>query len=221
MSHDDTNERVNARIAQLLGLADGLKQNPHSLTWVLANQAVQGQAFLVGAANVIGFVTGSHGVHWERSQTLLADPRLANGVPWKSIGAMQGVLSALKDDVAHGLLGDIRLQDFAVAFDDFLDQAAEYHKAGKIIESAVLASAVLEDVMRRIAERYGVAASSLEDTINALTKKEVFTPVLAKRIKAWAGVRTSAFHAKWEELDLPAIGEAIRGIRGLIDEHLT
>ncbi len=218
---EDTNERIQARIAQLLAQAGGLTPSSATGQWVTAPQRPAGEAFLTGAVNLVGLVTGRAGAHWDSAQRVLTDERFKNGIPWQAIQSMQGILSALQEDMAQGLLTDLRLQDFAVAFDDFLDQADVYHRAKKLQESAVLASAVLEDVMRKIAEKNEIADSSMEDRINALVKKGVFTSLFAKRVKAWAAVRTSAFHARWEELDLPGVGEAIRGIRGLIDEYLV
>jgi uncharacterized protein YutE (UPF0331/DUF86 family) len=124
-------------------------------------------------------------------------------------------------DRARGLLTEVAYQIYAETFDDFLDQAERMHKGGSLEGSSVLAAAVLEDTMKKIAGKNNVQpAPGLEETINALVAAGVFTGVFAKRVKAWAGVRTAALHARWDELDLKAVGDLIRGTRELISDYL-
>jgi uncharacterized protein YutE (UPF0331/DUF86 family) len=61
---------------------------------------------------------------------------------------------------------------------------------------------------------------SIEPLIDELVKAGVFTPVKAKRIKAYAGVRNHALHAEWDDFDSRDVGEMVQGIRELIDEFL-
>lgn len=63
--------------------------------------------------------------------------------------------------------------------------------------------------------------ATLEPPINDLVAADVFTAITAKRVKVWAAVRTAAFHARWDEIDLRSVGEAISGVRDLIDGHLA
>lgn len=121
-----------------------------------------------------------------------------------------------------GLLTKLEDQVVATAFDDFLDHASQYHRAGKAKEAAVLASAVLEDTIKRIATKSGVGTSgqSLEPLIDELCKSSVFTPVKAKQLKFFAAIRNHALHAEWDKLDIKDVGAQIAGVRELLDEHL-
>jgi hypothetical protein len=176
--------------------------------------------WMVESGNLIALVTGRKGVHWEQTEALLQE------IPTKSITdtreyRMLGLLSATRDDLKRGLLKEIRYAIYAETFDDFLDVAATYHKGGRKIESAVLASAVLEDTMKRVAQKNNIDDSgSLDPLIDRLKAADVFTPVQAKRMKVYAGVRKHAFHAEWEELDLRDIGEMISWLRELVATHL-
>lgn len=192
-----------------------------STIWVVQGQQSAARAFLTAAANLVGLITGERGVHYQEAQKVLANEHLERGVPISAVTAMRGILFATKEDFEHGLLTSIAYQSYAITFDDFLDHAADLHKEQKLVESAILASAVFEDVMRRIAERHDVHEKNMEQRIDALAKKDVFTGPYVKRIKSWSAVRTSAFHARWEELDLKTVGAAIAGIRELIESHLT
>ena len=91
-----------------------------------------------------------------------------------------------------------------------------------ITESAILASAVLEDSLKRLAIKNGIAVEgvSLDPLIDELTKIGIFTPVKTKRMKAGAGVRNSALYAEWEKLDLKDVGTVIELVRELLDGYL-
>jgi hypothetical protein len=55
----------------------------------------------------------------------------------------------------------------------------------------------------------------------AVSEEAISARFKAKRVRAYAGVRTSAFHARWGELDLRAVGEAVTGIRELVEHYLS
>lgn len=61
---------------------------------------------------------------------------------------------------------------------------------------------------------------SLETIIDELTKKNICTPVKAKRIKGYSAIRNKALHAQWNDFDIRDIGELIKGTRELIETFL-
>jgi len=61
---------------------------------------------------------------------------------------------------------------------------------------------------------------TLDPLIDELVKAGVFTPVKAKRVKAYTGVRNHADHAEWDAFDIRDVGEIINGTRELIEEFL-
>jgi uncharacterized protein YutE (UPF0331/DUF86 family) len=132
------------------------------------------------------------------------------------------LLNSAYDEWQYGLLKDIQYIVAAETFDDFLDHAASYHKSNKVIESSVLASSVLEDTIKKIANRNGLQGEgkSLEPLIDELARENVFTAVKAKRVKSYAGVRNHALHAEWDKIDIRDVGEMIRGIRELVENYL-
>jgi len=143
-------------------------------------------------------------------------------VPTVVFHKVLGLLTSAKQEWDRGLLRQIEYIVTAEAFDDFLDHASLYHKGNKKVEASVLASAVLEDTIKRIAKKNGIDTSgrSLEQLIDELVRANVFTAVKAKRIKGHAGVRNRALHAEWDEFDIREVGYLIEGTRDLIDEFL-
>ncbi len=152
----------------------------------------------------------------------MSNDQLQNGIPLSVVEKVLGLLQSVQLEAQAGLLTKLEDQVVATAFDDFLDHASDYHKSGKIKEAAVLASAVLEDTVKRIAIKSGIETAnlSLDPLIDNLTKLDVITQVKAKRLKAYAAIRNHALHAEWEKLDLKDIGAQISGLRELLDDHL-
>jgi hypothetical protein len=111
----------------------------------------------------------------------------------------------------------------AVTFDDFLDHGVEYLKHGRKDEAAVIAGIVFEDTIRRICRVLAISEKGvpLDTLISELAKQGVITALEAKRARAAAGLRTSAAHARWEEIKLGDVAPAIELTKELIGAHLA
>jgi hypothetical protein len=107
-------------------------------------------------------------------------------------------------------------------FKGFLDHGAEYLKDGRKNEAAVIAGIVFEDRIRRICRVLEMAEDGvpLDALISELTKRDVLTALKAKRARAAAGLRTSAAHARWEEIKLGDVDPVIQFTRELMSAHL-
>ncbi len=190
--------------------------------WVDSHLLPEVQAWITSAANIVSFTTLPGSYFREELERITKSGELASGAPWALIQKMHGLLHSLKEEAEHGLLR--RLEDvvMATAFDDFLDHAEAFHRANKAREAGVLAAIVLEDTIKRIAAKNSVngAGLTLEPLVDALVKASVFTPVKAKRVKAYAGVRNPALHAEWDKFDIRDAGELISGTRELIEHFL-
>ena len=204
--------------------ADGSKKvNPKSYEyWVPKVRVPEFRSWLASASNLIHFISPS-GTHLAKEcDNLMTTDDLKRGVPSDVLVLMLGLLRGTKDDWEHGLLGKIEYIVAGATFDDFLDRAAEYHRGNKKIEASVLASAVMEDTVKKIAQKNGLATEgkTLDPLIGELVKANVFTPVKGKRVKAYAGVRNHALHAEWDKFDISDIGQLIEGTRELIESYL-
>jgi hypothetical protein len=122
------------------------------------------------------------------------------------------------------LLTTIENRAIAVTFDDFLDHGAEYLKHGRKDEASVIAGIVFEDTIRRICRVLGVTENdvALDTLISELTRRDppVLTALKAKRARAAAGLRTSAAHARWDEIEVGDVGPVIELTKELIGVHL-
>jgi hypothetical protein len=191
--------------------------------WVDTTLVSEAQSWIASSANLISHVALSGSYFVAETDRITKDDELRRGASWTLLLKMQGLLVALREEAAHGLLGKIEYTIVATTFDDFLDHAADFHKGNKVREAGVLASIVLEDALKKIAAKNGLtpAGMTLEPLIDDLTKAGVFTSVKAKRIKGYASVRNSALHAEWEKFDIRDVGEVISGTRELLESHLS
>jgi uncharacterized protein YutE (UPF0331/DUF86 family) len=208
------------RISQLINAGRSLHSRSRGDYWMADVTAAQG--WMASAANAIQQVTSPGSFYRQELDRLMANDELRSGIPEHIIAKVLGVLESVHSEAQAGMLQRLEDQVAATAFDDFLDHASDYHKSGKLREAAVLASAVLEDAVKRVGAKNQAktAAVSLDPLIDDLTSRGVFTAVKAKRLKSYAGVRNHALHAEWDKLDLKDVGAMISGVRELLDEHL-
>lgn len=191
-------------------------------SWVPEKRIPEFRSWLASASNLIHFVVLPKMPLAMECDLLMEDPYLKQGVRSKILVLMLGLLTGVKDEWDHGLLGKIEYIVAGATFDDFLDHAAEYDRGNKKVEAAVLGSAVLEDTVKKIAQKNGIqtGGKTLEPLINALVKANVLTSVKGRRVKAYAGVRNHALHAKWEQFEISDVGELIKGTRELVENYL-
>ncbi len=81
------------------------------------------------------------------------------------LSVMQGlaVIRAAKDDYEQDMLFDTRVVIAAEVFDDFLEQADHLHNQGYHQAAAIIAGAVLEDGLRKLCDRKGMAQPQERD----------------------------------------------------------
>ena len=177
------------------------------------------QAWVASVANLFRIIATPDTYFHQESERILQDADMRRGVPYHVVQKLLGLLDSVLEEIQNGLLKKAEYIFVASTFDDFLDHAEEYHKAGKKIESAVLSSAVFEDSVRKLSTKSGVkeASVALDALIDALVKLNVITPVKAKRIKGYSAIRNKALHAQWNDFDIRDVGEMIKGTREILE----
>ena len=177
------------------------------------------QAWIGSTANFFRLIATPDTYFHQECTRVIEDKQLSGGVPHHTIQKLTGLLQSAAEEMKAGLMRKAEYVFVSITFDDFLDHASEYHKAGKKLESSVLASAVFEDAVRKLAQKHGISESgrSVETLIDELMKSGALTSVKAKRVKGFGGVRNKAFHAQWDEFDIRDVGELINGTRELVE----
>lgn len=192
--------------------------------WIPERSIAEYQRWIASSANLINLLVTQDSTFGQECAKILGDKNSTStdGITSRMVQKIYGLLSSARDEWQRGLLRKIEYLVAAETFDDFLDHAHAYHKGNKKIEASVLASAILEDTVKKIAKKNGLESKGipLETLIDEIVKAGTFTPVKAKRVKAFSGGRNHALHAEWDEFDIKDVGNVITGIRELIDTFL-
>jgi len=136
-----------------------------------------------------------------------------------------GVVRALCEDYVGGYMQTVEELVHAGVFDDFLDMAHELLAKGYKDPAAVLGGSVLEEHLRKLASRAGVAISvgdkpKKSDLLNAdLVKASVYNVLEQKGVTAWLDLRNKAAHGHFEDYDSAHVDLMLQGVRGFLTRH--
>ena len=191
-------DEITNRFAELAAEGDGLAgrmpRDQHGYQyWLREEQVALYNAWLLSSANLIQIAAPPASHFVTESTALLNETKNQTGIMTNTVSKMLGVLKLASTEWTAGLMRAIEYIVAAATFDDFLDHAAEYHKGGKKVEAAVLASAVFEDAIKRICAKHKIPTSgkSVDPLIDDLAAAGVLTGLKAKRAKAHAGLRNT------------------------------
>jgi hypothetical protein len=142
------------------------------------------------------------------------------------VAQLAGVLRGLRADVAAGYMASVEELVHAAVFDDFLEMAAELASKGFHSPAAVLAGSVLEEHLRKLAAKHGIAIvdgkgrpRSVEVLGVDLVKTSTLSEPERKIVQAWYGQRTEAAHGRHENVISDQVGSMIPGIREFMIRH--
>ncbi|MFH1703291.1 MAG: hypothetical protein ABIB41_07670 [Nitrospirota bacterium] len=121
--------------------------------WYRDEQNADIQAWIASVGNFFRLTATPDTYYHQECARILDDSDLRRGVPFHVVQKLNGLLKSIKEEIERALLRKAEYLFIATTFDDFLDHASTYHKGGKKIESSVLASAVFEDTIRKIATK--------------------------------------------------------------------
>lgn len=138
----------------------------------------------------------------------------------RNIHALAGVLSALRTDYAAGYLETIHELLHAELFSDFLEMADHLLSEGYKDAAAVIAGSVLEEHLRKLAEKHGIPVAKAEgrpkkaDLLNAeLRGEDAYQTLDQKSVTAWLDLRNNAAHGKYEMYVREQVVMMVQGVR--------
>ncbi len=139
---------------------------------------------------------------------------------------LAGVVQALRADYRADCLQSFRELLNAQLCSDFLGMA-EYILQDENLKqpAAVLAGGVLEEHLRKLCNKFGIATTAngkpkKADTMNSdLRTAGCYGLNEQKQIVAWLGIRNSAAHAKYDEFDEDQVRNMISGLRDFTSKY--
>jgi len=187
-----------------------------------AQHGAECRAWLGAADNAICQACAPSGHPYRR---MFADIRSSKPLEFvnEHVGGVGELLKNMLEDARRGLLTSVADNACAETFDDLLDHADEYFREGRKDGSGILASAVFEDTLRKVARSNEIieADTNLDAVISSLKREGVITKIVAKRCRTAADVRNAALHADREAFTLGDVEDVIKLTRQLLEEHLA
>lgn len=143
-----------------------------------------------------------------------------------AVNEVLGAVAALRADFSNGRVSTIDEEIHGAVFVDLLsmaDSVLALDREKSFYPAAVVAGCVLEEHIRKLAAKHGVpelkpsgVPRSVEDLNNDLAKRAAYGPNDKRLVALWYAFRTSAAHARYDELDRAKVVEMIPGIRSFV-----
>jgi len=114
------------------------------------------------------------------------------------------VLKSAKEEIQGGYLTRVKTLAFAEVFADFLEMADHLIETGYKDSAASLIGAVLENGLRKLAQRNGNNVKSHDDlgVLNQkLADQSVYSRIVQREIHVQKGVRDAADHGQFDQYD--------------------
>ena len=150
-----------------------------------------------------------------------------------AIEMLDGILQALRNDVAGDRLRSFGEIVHAAVFADLLGAAEHFVESGYLMPAAVMAGGTLEEHLRQLATKHAIPtmirrpngrtkpkeASALNDELCA--QANVYLQTEQAQNQAWLQIRNMAAHNKPEfaQVTEPQVTAMIEGVRNFISRH--
>lgn len=138
------------------------------------------------------------------------------------LDSCRGVLEAARDDLAAGMLADLRQLVSAEAFGDLLETAVHLLEEHHHLPAVAIAGAVLESSLRNAAQSKGVTwngSSSITKINMELYTASVYDKVIFGEIEAWGKLRNQVDHGDFttpQDVDAGSARRMVDGVRDLV-----
>jgi hypothetical protein len=176
-----------------------------------------GNMWMVRSKNYIIKVIGGKSIHFIDFSDLFS-----KGVTYSPVKKGIGILTAARDDYKDGYLTVIRKLVNAEIVGSYLDQSQELLESGYKGPAAVLVGCILENYIRKlcIEKLIELPEKPKLDYMNAqLAKIEYYSKLTQKQISAWADIRNSSAHGKWDQFSDDDVKDMIKWTAKFIESE--
>lgn len=177
------------------------------------------QEWATSAQNLIKAVFGEESPHY---RNFLKTYEKCAGSDLQ-VNVLQGVFRSAKADFEGGYVFNVDLRVSGEVFGDFVRLAKRALEEGHKDVAAVLASAALEDALKRYATTNGLSVedSEMAQVINAIKGKGLVQGAEAKLIGTFPNIRNKAMHAEWEKISETEVGGVIGYVEQFLLKHFS
>ena len=172
------------------------------------------QQWATSAQNLIKAVFGENSPHYQNFTSAYTKCKGAVS----DVATLDAIFRSAKDDYDGGYVFDVELSVSGEIFGDFVVLARQALSEGHKDVAAVLASAALEDALKRYAAAQGlnVDEKSMQDIVNSLKSAGLVGGAQKTLLDAMPKLRNFALHAQWDKLTEPDVNSII----GFVEQFL-
>ncbi|MGL4612011.1 MAG: DUF4145 domain-containing protein [Trueperaceae bacterium] len=178
------------------------------------------------ALNLLNFVFSKNSVHYTQFDEILENPYQYRHPPsmdlmndneskWKDA---LGVFKSAKEDFGLGFTANLETIISGEVFGDFVTMAKASLGNGYKDVAAVLASAALEDTLKRFAvlNNLNIDDKTMTEVINALKTQGLVSGPQKSILESMPKLRNAALHAEWDKLR----PEDVSALIGFVEQFL-
>jgi hypothetical protein len=139
------------------------------------------------------------------------------------ISALSGIARGLLNDLEAGFLPDFTMRIRSDVEGDLLAQAHRLLEEDHLKDpAAMLVGAVLEDALRQLCRKHGVAEGDGIEKMNVpLRQAGAYGLPQGQQITAWAAIRNKADHARFADYTDSEVRVMHQGVAGFIAAYLV
>ena len=162
-------EDIQARFKHLIETGARLVEQKTLASYVGDSLHTDALAWVYSAVHLLEKVLPDSNIH--RTEAVRLRPSAKAEISWNTMSSLFGLLKSAAEEYSLGLTHSFELQYFGIVFEDFLALARRSTAAGRLSEAAVLASAVLEDVVQKLLELHGQTQSENDTVLERIKGK--------------------------------------------------
>ncbi len=134
------------------------------------------------------------------------------------IESLQGIFMSAKEAYEGGYLFNVELTISGEIFGNFVNLAKQALNEGHKNVAAVLASAALEDALKRFAKTNGINVddSTMQKVIGAIKSAGLVSGARKTLLETMPKIRNCAMHAEWDKITEPEVNSMI----GFVEQFL-
>ena len=217
----ETRGEIGNRLAALVRdgqeLVDDLVQQDED-NWIDDSEVVVYQKWLASVGHVFLLTGGANSSYVLQFREIVNSQRNPAGLMVYVVRRVFGLLLSGLEEWSHGTLQLVEGIVTPAVFDDMLDEAAEEHEAGRVLEAAVVATMVFRLAVKKVALKHELLprGKTTLDLLDAMTKAGVFNRRQHERLKAGLAVGDGGSRAGWDSVPPEDVAALIETTRKLV-----
>lgn len=209
-------EQIQKKFKELESLYESGMDWNHQLGNFYKADGVNGQRWMNSVQSLLKCIAGNNSDHYKNFK-IIYDGR-AKILSKYDMDQMRGILKSAMNDYESGFIYSLESKISGKVLSDLVASAEQIienddpngEPEGRKNVAAVLASAALEDSLKRYAELNGIQTkNNMRSTIKNLMKHELLDDLESNHLDALVNVRNSALHADWGEISKQNVLEVI------------